>query len=211
LLRLLRRRRFAQGYFEDTLRKGFVAFLRDAKIVLGCGPRIPSGAIFISSLRENAGPSTPLRFAQDDRGGDGATGFGVLWFPTLPRKAAEGWGTGHLWDIIPSQKSRNAGPSTALRCAQDDRGGDGAPGFGVLWFPTLPRKTAEGWARGICGISSLREKNLNAGPSTALRFAQDDRCGDGATGRTFPWHAMTRFQGGERGCAGRQARESDAW
>lgn len=25
-----------------------------------------------------------------------------------------------------------------------------------------------------------------------------------ATGRTVPWHAMTRFQRGERGCAGQQ-------
>jgi hypothetical protein len=87
----------------------------------------------------------------------------------------------------------------------------GQPALGCCSFPPFREKLRKDGARGICGISSLREKNLNAGPSTALRFAQDDRCGDGATGRTFPWHAMTRFQGGERGCAGRQARESDAW
>ena len=31
------------------------------------------------------------------------------------------------------------------------------------------------------------------------------------TGRTFPWHAMTRFQGGERGFTGHQLENANAW
>lgn len=44
-----------------------------------------------------------------------------------------------------------------------------------------------------CGASACLAESSGAG---SLVFR--------ATGRTFPWHAMTRFQGGERGCTGQQ-------
>ncbi len=41
--------------------------------------------------------------------------------------------------------------------------------------------------------------------SDCFRFAdKNEAAGAATTGRTFPWHAMTRFQGGERGCTGQQ-------
>jgi len=44
-----------------------------------------------------------------------------------------------------------------------------------------------------CGASACLEESSGA---WSLVFR--------ATGRTFPWHAMTRFPGGERGCTGQQ-------
>jgi len=44
---------------------------------------------------------------------------------------------------------------------------------------------------------------LAAHPRAWRNLRAHDRSFQG-TGRTFPWHAMTRFQGGERACTGQQ-------
>jgi hypothetical protein len=44
---------------------------------------------------------------------------------------------------------------------------------------------------------------------TALRAR--DRWFSGQPSRTLPWHAMTRFPGGQRGCTGHHFKNATAW
>ena len=57
----------------------------------------------------------------------------------------------------------------------------------------------------------LQAEEYAWGPVFRGIFRAHDRLVFRATGRTFPWHARSRFQGGERGCTGQQARECHAW
>jgi hypothetical protein len=67
----------------------------------------------------------------------------------------------------------------------------------------------------VCGTNKLRRRPVSfrfavaanalaAHPRAWRNLRAHDRLVFRATGRAFPWHAMTRFQGGERGCAGQK-------
>jgi len=60
-------------------------------------------------------------------------------------------------------------------------------------------------------IDASRQTRLRGLPVFRGIFRPHDLLIFRATGRTFPWHTMTCFQGGESGCAGPTVRERDAW
>jgi hypothetical protein len=65
---------FIRSLYSRAGRKWFIAALGDAKIDLGSGPRISSGAIFISSLREEDGRfsfSAPIGINSSNRSNHG--------------------------------------------------------------------------------------------------------------------------------------------